>query len=508
MDDIKIITFFKREDIRGVLIPIESYKDVPFNIERVFFIKNIDEYPRGFHAHMRTEQILVPVSGSFRVELTDGQDVQTYNLTIDNEGLYIPVGIWLKMYDYSSDCIIFVICSYEYEESEYIRNVGDFLKYRDQQTKNQAPIKCFDLQQQTRGIKKELYQSIKKVIDNGAFVLGEDLQIFEDRFAKYTGAKFCVAYSNGTAAMVCALKMLPINPGDEVIIQSNTYIAAPLAIELCRLKIKIVDIDDTLHLDLDELEKNLTEKTTVVLIVHLYGGSADMNRLMKLKAAHGFYLIEDAAQAHGSMYDNKKLGTFGDIGCFSFYPSKNLGALGEGGCIVTNVEQYAKYARLYRNYGSEQQYVWEIKGSNERMHNIQAAILNVKLQYLDQWNQQRNNLAKIYNERLCKMPQIIIPANNDKVYRNYHLYVILVEKRDQLLRYLGEHDIQCAVHYPVTLHKSKAFQELNQLNFKADIYKKKLLSLPIYPELSIANVNRVCDMIEEYYIGASLCGLK
>ncbi len=374
MDDIKIITFFKREDIRGVLIPIESYKHVPFNMERVFFIKNLDEYPRGFHAHLKTEQVLVPITGSFKIELTDGKDVQTYNLTKDNEGLYIPVGIWLKMYDYSRDCIIFVICSYEYDEKEYIRNFGDFLKYHARQ----SPIKCFDLQQQTNSIKKELYNSIKNVIDNNAFVLGKDLRTFEDEFAKYIGTKFCVGYSNGTAAMVCALKALQLHPGNEVIIQSNTYIAAPLAIELCRLKIKIVDIDNTLHLDLNELEKNLTEKTKVVLIVHLYGGCADMNRLLELKRRHGFYLIEDAAQAHGSMYDNKKLGTFGDIGCFSFYPSKNLGAFGEGGCIITNIEQYANYARLYRNYGSEHRYVWTIKASNERMHNIQTAIHNLK----------------------------------------------------------------------------------------------------------------------------------
>ncbi len=499
MNDIKIITFFKREDIRGVLIPIESYKDVPFNIERVFFIKNTDEHPRGFHAHMKTEQVLVPVSGSFKVELTDGKDMQTYNLTKDNEGLYFPVGIWLKMYDYSSDCIIFVICSYEYDEKEYIRNFGDFLKYRTRQEQSIKSIQRFDLQKQTKLIQKELYHSVKNVINNNAFVLGKDLQIFEDNFAKYIGAKFCVGCSNGTAAMVCALKALQLQPNDEVIVQSNTYIAAPLAIELCKLKIKIVDIDNTLHLDLDELEKNLTEKIKVVLIVHLYGGSADMGRLLELKRRYGFYLIEDAAQAHGSLYNGKKLGTFGELGCFSFYPSKNLGSFGEGGCITTNIEKYANYAKLYCNYGSKQKYVWEIKGSNERMHNIQAAVLNVKLQYLDYWNQQRNILAEIYNEQLSRISQITIPANNTKVYRNYHLYIILIENRDQLLEYLGEQNIHCAIHYPGTFYKSTAFQELNQLTFKADEYKKKLLSLPMYPELSIKKVNKVCDTIHEYY---------
>jgi len=499
MNKIKLLIFSKKDDNRGCLVPIESHKDVPFNIERIFYIKNMDNYPRGFHSHKLTIQVLVPLAGSFTIELTDGIKTENYHLNHDNMGLLVPRNIWLKMQDFSTDCIILVICSYRYDENEYIRNFGDFIKHNSNLKKDQE-IPLFSLKQQTYELRFEVQKKFNQLLEINQFVLGTELVDFEKNFSEYNNSKYCVGISNGTSAMVSALKALNLKPEDEVIIQSNSYIAGALAIELAGLKIKIVDIDElTLNLDLDQLEANLTEKTKAVLIVYLYGTCPDMDRLMTMKDKYGFFLIEDAAQAHGSLYGSKKLGTFGEIGCFSFYPSKNLGAYGEGGCIITNNSDYDTYIRKYRNYGSIERYQWEIKGGNERMHNLQAGILKIKLNYLDEWNTKRRALAKIYDRELLKINQVQILQLNANLICNYHLYVVLVSERSQLMTFLKNNQIDTGIHYPNTFYKSTAFTELNHLNFKADLFKDKLLSLPMYPELSEEEVIKVCFYINEFY---------
>jgi dTDP-4-amino-4,6-dideoxygalactose transaminase/dTDP-4-dehydrorhamnose 3,5-epimerase-like enzyme len=490
--------FKKCEDLRGCLIPIESYKDIPFNIDRVFFIKNMDNIPRGFHAHKKTTQAIFPIVGSFTIDLTDGDKTESFHLDSDQKALIIPTYTWLSMHSFTSDCVIVVLCSYPYDEKEYIRNYDDY-KATLIERKSKNTIKTFDLTKQTYAIRSQIDLKIRDLIDNSRFVLGPELESFETAFAHYNDIKHCVGVSNGTSALIIALKALKLQSGDKVIVQSNTYIAAPLAVEQCGLQIKIVDVDADLNLDLQALEEALTEDVKAVIVVHLYGMSPDMNKMMSLKEKYGFYLIEDAAQAHGSTFDGKKLGTFGDLGCFSFYPSKNLGCFGEGGCIVTNNDDYAQYARLYRNYGSVERYQWEIKGSNERMHNIQAAILHLKLPYLDQWNENRNAIARIYDEYLSGLKQISVPNLHPLLYRNYHLYVVLTPLRDLLQHYLQKQGIVCAIHYPETFYKSPAFAGLNHLHFKADTYKEQLLSLPIYPEMPIEHAKIICGQIKNFF---------
>lgn len=494
----QLINFKKRTDIRGSLIPIEGYKDVPFNIERIFYIKDMDKLPRGFHAHKKSIQVLIPLTGSFDIELTDSFEIFNYHLNKDDQGLLVPVNMWLKMENYSSDCIILIICSYEYDENEYIRNFGDFIKHQQERKES---IKIVDLSEQHNNPKLmgEIHRKMKEIINNNNFVLGSELELFEKRFAEYNNSNYCVGLSNGTAAIICALKALNLEPCSEIIVQSNTYIAAPLAIEACGHKIKIVDIDCNLNMNLDLLENALTQSTKVVLIVHLYGGSPDMYRLLELKRKWGFYLIEDAAQAHGSTFDGKKLGTFGDIGCFSFYPTKNLGCFGEGGCIITDNKNHYNYIKKYRNYGSEEKYIWELKGCNERMHNIQASILNVKLEYLDMWNNKRRLLAEIYNKLLKNINEITIIQDHPLLNRNYHLYVILVDRRTELMKYLAENNIQTTIHYPQTFYKSSAFVELNNNTFLADNNKHKLLTLPLYPELTEQTAQYICEKIKMFY---------
>lgn len=506
MDRIKIINFSKYEDSRGLLVPFESYKNIPFNIERIFFIKDLNDIPRGFHVHRKSLEIVVPISGSFDVDLTDGYTNSTYHMNSCTQGLLIPNRVWLKMYNFSSNCVILAICSHKYDTSEYTRDYDLFLQEQEEIEKQTDIIPFFSLSEQTLKLKSEIMESVSSILDSGEFVLGSELRKFEQNFAEYNDIKYCVGLSNGTSALISAIKSLKlddnINNNDTIVaIQSNTYIAGPLAIECCNLEIKIIDVDPNLNMDLDKLERSIKDNNIkVVIVVHMYGSCPNMNRLIELKDKYGFYLIEDCAQAHGSEFNGKKLGTFGDIGCFSFYPSKNLGSYGEGGCIITNNVEYYDYIRKYRNYGSVEKYQWEIKGVNDRLHNIQASILNIKLKYLNQWNANKLKLAEIYNTRLNIIKSVTIPQNVPELHRAYHLYVILVEDRDNLIKYLNDNNIYCGIHYPITFYKSSAFKELNDQTYDADIYSNKILSLPMYPELSEEDVNIVCNKIISYYI--------
>jgi len=498
--------FKKVKDLRGNLIAIDSIHDLPFDIKRIFYINNVDDLPRGFHAHKKCEQILIPIQGSFdlHIELKNSEK-KIFNLNRDNYGVYIPLLSWVSMENFSSGCILMVLCSYKYDESEYIRNYGDYLEIIKKNKKETKLIKNFDLSIQTKQIKKEIMHQIENIIDSGSYTLGKELSEFENNFAKYNQSNFCIGVSNGTSALKIAFKSLNLNKSKcEILVQANTYIAVPLVADELNVHMNIIDIDENLLLDLNKLELYLEEnkeqdKKYVLFLVHLYGYCIDMDKLMILKEKYKFYLIEDTAQAHGATFNNKKLGSFGEVGCFSFYPSKNLGAYGEGGAIITNNKEYYNYARKYRNYGCIEKYEWEIKGFNERMHNIQAAILDIKLKYLDNWTENRRKLANIYIEHLKENKLIKLPIIHEKCKSNYHLFVIITKKRDELKKYLEKNNVQCAIHYPRPFYKSEAFQELNDLILEnMEELKDDLLSLPMYPELEEEKVVQICELINHF----------
>jgi dTDP-4-amino-4,6-dideoxygalactose transaminase len=502
-------TFKINSDLRGSLIAVDSEFDLPFQIKRFFYISNLDNLERGFHAHRKCEQILFPIQGSFTLILDDGIEEEEFYLDKPNEGIYVPLFTWLKMKNFSSDCIIMVICSYKYDENEYIRDHDVFLE-EIKKNKSICKISNFSLKEQTKLIKNEIINKIDDIIDSNEFVMGFDVLNFEKEFAKYNQSNYCIGVSNGCSALKIALKSLNLN-NYKVITQANTYVAVPLVCEELNIPYDLIDIDDNLLMNLDKLEEYLltnnkesdlwyeSKNDFVVIIVHLYGNCVDMNRILELKNKYNFKLIEDSAQAHGSTFNGKKLGTFGDLGCFSFYPSKNLGAFGEGGAIVTNNEKYEKYCRMYRNYGSIERYKWEIIGANERMHNLQGGILSVKLKYLDDWNIKRNFISQIYNQNIKenKLLKILKPINNCS--SNNHLFVLIVKNRDELKKYLEENNIMCAIHYPKPFYDEFAYQHKKEKFEKMELYKDKLLSLPMYPELSIKNVLIICDMINKYY---------
>lgn len=503
-NEIKLLTFPRHGDHRGALIPVNALADVPFPIERIFYIKDLNDEPRGFHSHRKCLQTLVPIVGGVTVTLERHGETTVHRLEKDNEGLFVPLNTWLKMTDFTEGCVVLVLCSYRYDEAEYVRDYDRFLELEreDVATAAEQLIKCFDLSAQTKSLQAELRPVIQDVIDRGAFVLGPELQAFECDFADLVGSKWCVGVSNGTSALVCAIKALNLPPNSTIAVQTNTYIAAPLAIEMCGHSILLIDVDNEFCLKMQRL-RDLMPHIQALVLVHLYGRSCchDLDAVVRLASEHGVKVIEDAAQAHGSTWKGRALGTFGDIGTFSFYPSKNLGAFGEAGCIVTNNDQYAKFAKRYRNYGCDGKYDWQLKGANERMHNLQAAVLSVKLRHLKGWNFSRNHLADRYREGLRGLKRVRVPPSQSDGYCNYHLFVVLVLERDDLQAFLKENRIDSAIHYPHTFYQSPAFVgdfSTQRHHYNADWLCGRLLSLPMYPEMPVEHVDRVCKVIREW----------
>lgn len=362
-------------------------------------------------------------------------------------------------------------------------------------------IPLVDLQTQYQNLSQEIDEKVLGVMKKGDFILGEELKLFEEDFAKYCGTKFAVGVASGTDALMLSLLVCGIGPGDEVITAANTFVATAAVIHQVGAKPVLVDIDpDNYNLDLNLLEKAITKKTKAVIPVHLYGQPVDMDGLDNIAKAHNVIIIEDACQAHGAEYKGKKTGSFGEISAFSFYPGKNLGAYGDGGAIVTDKEELAEKVKILRNHGQKQKYIHEIKGFNSRLDTMQAAILRVKLKYLDGWNKLRNHWAGLYAE-LLKETSLITPKTESWAYHVFHLYVLRHRKRDELLSFLKDKEIYGGIHYPVPIHLLPAFKDLGYKNGDFPVTEKaaqEIISLPMYPELTEEKINYVVDAIKEF----------
>ena len=480
-------------DERGQLTSMELVENIPFEIERIFFIKCKEGFDRGNHAHKNCYELLVPISGLFTLELDDTQNKVSIECNSTQEAIIINPLVWLNITNTSKDCIILAVCSHPYTQEENIKTLQELA------VAQQKPTTFCDLG--NKNIQDQIHQKLINIVRNDDYVLGQPLKDFEANFAKYNNVKYCVGVNNGSAALLCAIKALKLSPDPKntILIQSNAFIAAPLAISECGYKMRIVDIDENLCIDLNDLESKMDETVKAVIVVHLYGNCCNMDKLMNVINKHSVALIEDSAQAHGATFKGKKLGTFGHLGCFSFYPSKNLGGIGEGGCVITDDSELCEFVRKYRNYGGLNKYEHDIKGLNYRLENIQAAVLDVKLPYLDEWNLKRNIIAQIYTENLKNISQISIPAPNPQGFHVYHLYVVLAEDRDELQKYLLNHHIPVSIHYPLPFYKTQAYQELNNFETRADLYSTQLLSLPMHPNLTIDECNKNCLIIREFY---------
>jgi len=362
-------------------------------------------------------------------------------------------------------------------------------------------IRNVDLKEQYEAIKEEINSAINQVFQKSWFILGEQVCRFEEEFSAYCEVKYGIGVASGTDALYLALIATGIEPGDEVITAPNTAVPTVLAISLAKAKPVFVDIDpQTFTLNPDLLKPAINKKTKAVIPVHLYGQMADMKLILQIAQSHHLALIEDACQAHGALYQGKKAGSLGQMGCFSFYPSKNLGAYGDGGMIITDDPSQAEKLRQLRNCGFSSKYQCHYKGINSRLDEIQAAILRVKFKYLDKWNQTRREKAQLYNN-LIKNEQIIKPIEASYARHIYHLYVIKCRKRDELQRFLAEKGIQTFIHYPTPIHLQPAYKDLNipAGSFPiAEQCAREILSLPMYPELTREQIEYTCEAINSF----------
>ncbi len=365
-----------------------------------------------------------------------------------------------------------------------------------------AEIPFLDLKQQYLALEPEIRTAVQGVLTSTQYILGPEVRKFEEEFALAHNASHCVGTNNGTSSLHLALWALGIEAGDEVILPVNTFIATAEAVALCGAIPVLVDHDEYFNIDPARIEAAITSKTKAVIAVHLYGQSAQMPQIKAITKAHGLFLIEDAAQAHLAMFDGKFIGSWGDATCFSFYPGKNLGAYGEAGAVLTSNSELAERMKTLRDHGSEQKYNHVMMGHNYRMEALQAAILRVKLSHLAEWTANRRERASWYHEGLCAISQIQCPNVHSLANPVWHLYVIRAEQREELQAHLTKEGVATGLHYPVPLNRQPAFapyQSAKKSYPCSDSSVEKLLSLPMFPELTEKQSQRVINVIRSFY---------
>jgi len=350
--------------------------------------------------------------------------------------------------------------------------------------------------------KGEIDAAIERTVQSGWYILGNEVAAFEREFAEYLGVNCAVGVGSGTEALHLALRACEVGPGDTVLTVSHTAVATVAAIELCGATPLFVDIDPatfTIAVDrLDEAIANCQRPVKAIVPVHLYGHPAQITDIVKVAAMHGIRVIEDCAQAHGATWEDRKVGTFGDIAAFSFYPTKNLGALGDGGAVATNDEKLGGRVRALREYGWEQRYISEIPGVNSRLDELQAAILRVKLRHLEEDNQRRARIAELYGQALTDHDGITLPQTSLNATHVFHQYVIRMKARDSLQKFLGERGVATAIHYPMPVHQQPAYagrlEACGSLR-ETEAIAQEILSLPMFPELDEHQLKTVIDHI-------------
>lgn len=364
-------------------------------------------------------------------------------------------------------------------------------------------VPFLNLKPQYQTIKDELKPLLDDLFESQQFILGIPVSEFESLFAQYCGSAEAVGVSSGTDALIISLMALGIGPGDEVLTSPFSFIASAGCITAVGATPVFADIDsETYNIDPEALEKKITKKTKAIIPVHLYGLPADMNPIMEIANKKKIPVIEDACQSVGAEYQQQKVGTFGKTGCFSFFPTKNLGAFGDGGIVVTEDEALAKKMRKIRVHGSKSRYESELLGRNMRLDALQAIVLDVKMKYLDEWNNRRRSIAKFYSEKLASLP-VELPLEHPGFHSVFNQYTIRVLNRDKLISYLEEKEIGYSVYYPIPIHLQPCYDFLGYKKGdfpEAEMAAESVLSLPIYPELTEAQLHEVVQALEAFYV--------
>ena len=347
---------------------------------------------------------------------------------------------------------------------------------------------------------KEFEEKALQVVRSGWYILGKEVCSFEEKFAAYTGSRYCVGLASGLDALWIAFRLLGIGKGDEVIVQGNTYIASVMGITINGAVPVFVEPDDHFGIDVEKIEEKITDRTKAILVVHLYGMATKMDRIVELCRNYGLRLVEDCAQSHGACFDGKMTGTFGDVGCFSFYPSKNLGAFGDGGAVVVNDEQLYKDFKIFRNYGSEKRYYNKVVGANSRLDELQAGLLCVRLLHMKELTQEKVKIAEYYSTNIHNN-RIHLPELCEGATGVWHQYVIRCEERERLIEYLDERGIGTIIHYPIPPHLAEAYRYLGYGEGFLPVTEhlaKTVLSIPIYNGMTKEEQDYVIAAINEF----------
>jgi len=376
------------------------------------------------------------------------------------------------------------------------------MKIGDFQVKTNVKIPYVNIAVQHNLLKDELLEVIERVISNAQFVLGDEVVEFEHRFAELCDVEYAIGVNSGTDALILALRALGIGPGDEIITVPNSFIASTSCILMVGAQPVFVDVRDDYNMNPAQLKQAITSRTKAILPVHLTGRPADMDAIMEVAKTHNLYVVEDCAQAVMAKYKGRSVGSMGTVGCFSLHPLKTLNTCGDGGVVITNDEKLAEKFRLMRNLGLKNRNECVIWSGNSRLDTLQAAILLVKMKYLDEWTEKRRDNAAFYQQRLSNIPQIQTPL--DKVYEKavYHTFVIQCEHRQELQKYLAEQGIETAIHYPIPIHLQKVSSGLGYQKGSfpvAEEQAKRILSLPIYPELKREDLEYIVESISNFY---------
>lgn len=486
-------------DCRGTLSYTQN-NELPFDIKRIFYLSNLSS-TRGGHSHYKCEQILYCINGSCDLYCSDGNTENRYIINNTSGGFYTPNNHWLEITNFRDNCIVLVLCSHLFDTNDYCRDKKLFYNHISKKSQHTIDkISLNNIVKHNSQFKRELLNKFDRILSNGQFTYGDETKEFETKFSKYIGVDYCISCSNGTTALILALQSLNLEDGSEVLIQTNSYVADVIAIVNNKLNIKWIEIDEkNLNIDVNKIEENITNKTKALLLVHLYGICCNMDRILEIKNKHNLYLIEDCAQAHGSMWKNKKLGSFGDISCFSFYPSKNLGAVGEAGCVLTNNINYYKLINSLKFFGQKGVYDYVYIGNNYKSSNLIMASLNLKIDYLDSFNEKRSNAVLLYKTILKDNNNITFLEVDKNNYVNCHLCVIIVNDRDNLMKHLNNNNIECGIHYPNPLYLTEAYIQYESKYTNFNSLSKKIISLPIYAEIEKHEIIFICDIINSFY---------
>ncbi|MFN3584558.1 DegT/DnrJ/EryC1/StrS family aminotransferase [Phenylobacterium sp.] len=487
----------------GILGVAEVSKHIGFPVHRAYYIRDVPEgSSRGSHGHKALRQCFLCLRGSFQLSITKNGHTEIVTLDRPDLAAVVEPGCWRDLSHFSEDSVVVVLASDEYDEADYIRSFGDFVAW-EAEGERITSVPYLDLARGAREMAPELELVMRRVLRSGYFIGGPELARFETRFADYCGVGHMVGAGNGLDALVLALRAWNIGPGDEVIMPAHTFIATALAVDEVGATPVLVDVEaDTGLLDVTKVAAAVTARTRAVIPVHLYGLPVDMDGLKAALAGRDIRILEDACQSHGARYKGRRTGALGDAAAFSFYPTKNLGALGDAGGLTTNDPTLAETVRMLGNYGSRVKYEHELVGRNSRLDPLQAAILDHKLDRLDDWNERRRTYARRYLSALSGLPGLELPAVRDWAEPIWHVFPVRIPgRRAELQAHLAERGVGVNIHYPTPIHLQPCYAgRWRAGDFPvSEAFAASVLSLPLDHTHTEAEIDYVIDQLRAFF---------